>query len=127
MDEQPKLADQRVAEIPVEDEDKVDPGDVKKIKEKYSYDTRAAAARQGAGLDKKSGSRKAQGVGVRTYGVIVIDNDNETVQVEVRGWMCTHCPSNLNQKISRWSQNRNPKFLAGAHARGCSELRSRPE
>lgn len=46
VDEQPKLTDPRVADIPVKDVDEEDLGDIKEAAKKPLYATRAVEARQ---------------------------------------------------------------------------------
>ena len=51
VDEQPKLTDPGVTDIPEEDEYNVDLGNDGRVKEKPPYVTRAVAAKERAGLD----------------------------------------------------------------------------
>ena len=81
VDEQPKLIDPGVADIPVPDEYDEDITESEEKKERPSYVTRAVLARQRAGLDRESEPGAARGVGVlRADDVIVIDDDDDTVQ-----------------------------------------------
>ena len=80
VDEQPKLIDPGVADIPVPDEydEEITESDEK---ERPSYVTRAVLARQRAGLNRESEPGAARGVGVlRADDVIVIDDDDDTIQ-----------------------------------------------
>ena len=82
--EQPKMTDPGVADIYVDDDDEEELGGEDAPKEKPSCVTRAVSARRRAGLDREPEPCKARGVEVRTADeVIVIDNDEDTVQVEV--------------------------------------------
>ena len=81
VEEQPKVTDPGVADIPEEDEYDEDLGTDKNKKEKPSYVTRAVAARRAAGLDGESGPRAARGVRERADDVIEIDDDS--VQMDV--------------------------------------------
>ena len=71
VNEQPKLVDSEVADIPLDDGLNGELGAPQEVKEKPSYVTRAVAARHRAGLDVKSEPRQPRGVEVRTDVVIV--------------------------------------------------------
>ena len=83
VDEQPKLTDPKVADISVENDDKEDLDGVKEVKGKPSYVARAVAARQRADLIADPEPHTTRGVEVRAKDVTVIDDDDDTVQVEV--------------------------------------------
>ena len=83
VNEQPKLVDPRVVDIPLDAGPKEELRGSPEVKEKSSYVTRAVAARQRAGLDVKSEPRQSRGVEVRADDVILNDNDGDEVQVEV--------------------------------------------
>ena len=85
VNEQPKLVDPGVADIPSDAGLEQELSDLQQVKEKPSYVTRAVAARQRAGLDVKLEPRQSRGVEVRADDVIVIviDDDGDEVQVEV--------------------------------------------
>ena len=81
VDEQPKLTDPGVADIPIEDECDQDELKNDQVREKPSYVTRAVAVRQRAGLDSEPEPRASRGVGSeRADDVVVIDDYDDTVQ-----------------------------------------------
>ena len=70
VNEQPKLGDPGVTDIPLDGGPEEELGGSPEVKEKPSYVTRAVAARQRAGLVVKS----ERGVEVRTGDMLVIDD-----------------------------------------------------
>ena len=74
-DEQPKMADPGVADIPEEDEYDENPDHDHKVKEKHLYVTRAVAVHERAGLNCEL-PRAARGVDERASDVIEIDDDD---------------------------------------------------
>ena len=81
-DEQPKMIDPGVADVPEEDEYDKDPDQDQKVNEKPSYVTRAVAARERAGLNREL-PRSARGVVESAGDVIEIDDDDDWVQADV--------------------------------------------
>ena len=81
VDEQPKMIDPGVADVPEDDKYDEDPDQGRRVEEKPSYVTRAVAARERAGLNRES-PRQARGVDERVGDVIEIDD----------GWMPADVP-----------------------------------
>ena len=73
-DEQPKMIDPGVADVPEKNEYDKDPDQDQKVNEKPSYVTRAVAARKRAGLNRELPCL-ARGVDERASDVIEIDDD----------------------------------------------------
>ena len=79
VNEQPKLVDPGLSEVPLDAEPKEELDGSQEVKEKPSYVTRAAATRRRAGLDVESVPRHPRGVEVRADNVIVINNYGDEV------------------------------------------------
>ena len=96
VNEQPKLVDSGVVDIPLDARLKEELDGPPAVKEKPSYLTRAVAARQRVGLGVKSEPRQPRGVEVRADDVIVIDDD---------GYVLVYMyPYNLDSHIGRTSK-----------------------